>query len=396
MGIELNPPTAVMLKVPSHGDRKHGSSSSGDGEAAGKPSHSSSQKAHPKMFKQPSSSGAVEGALAALQPPCLSATVPVLSLAPTQGTLGAVAKTIKKKCEHGGCTKKPSFNSEGLRKAKFCAKHKLKGMLNVRSIRCEHNGCSNWPIFKFEGEEKYRFCVQHKEEGMVRVRNTKCCEHPGCDKTSAFNFEGERKGRFCAKHKLNGMLNVTSIKCEHDGCSVQASFNSEGQRKVKFCVQHKLEGMVSTRRQQNGARQNKQKPPTSVKDLSSSKRAACVPTLPEQLASREAAPTQAAAFQAAPEKATPALASHLQALPGETAPVQVAPLQAEPGAAVPAQRAPRQADITVQAPLPQERGFWECPACTLHNEADASICAVCLTPSSNTADQAYQSIQAFI
>ena len=44
---------------------------------------------------------------------------------------------------------------------------------------CEHAGCSTKAVFNFEGEKGGRFCAQHKLEGMVNMVVPKKPANPG-------------------------------------------------------------------------------------------------------------------------------------------------------------------------------------------------------------------------
>ena len=114
-----------------------------------------------------------------------------------------------KLCEHDGCTKQSHYNTPGERAGRFCAAHKLGGMVNVGSKACEHDGCTKLPSFNNPGEKGGRFCAAHKLGGMVNVRD-KVCEHDGCTNLPSFNNPGERTGRYCAAHKLGGMVNMVT------------------------------------------------------------------------------------------------------------------------------------------------------------------------------------------
>ncbi|CAN0243279.1 unnamed protein product [Laminaria digitata] len=54
---------------------------------------------------------------------------------------GAAKPSRRKSCEHPSCPKQPafSFNGSGVR---FCAEHRLAGMVNVRNRRCEGASCT--------------------------------------------------------------------------------------------------------------------------------------------------------------------------------------------------------------------------------------------------------------
>jgi Rieske Fe-S protein len=78
-----------------------------------------------------------------------------------------------KLCEHDGCTKQPSFNNPGERAGRFCASHKLGGMVDVLSKVCEHDGCTKQPKFNTPGKKGGLYCAAHKSEGMVNVKKRK-------------------------------------------------------------------------------------------------------------------------------------------------------------------------------------------------------------------------------
>ena len=81
---------------------------------------------------------------------------------------------VSKRCIHEGCNMHPCYNVEGKKKALYCSKHKLEGMMNVVSKRCIHEGCNMHPSYNVEGEKKGLYCLKHKLEGMVDVVNKRC------------------------------------------------------------------------------------------------------------------------------------------------------------------------------------------------------------------------------
>ena len=149
---------------------------------------------------------------------------------------------VAQRCEHTGCSARPSFNAEGEARGRFCGTHKLDGMVNVVGKRCEHTGCSAQPSFNVEGEARGRFCGVHKLAGMVNVVS-KRCEHTGCSAQPRFNVEGEARGRFCGTHKLAGMVNVVARRCEHAGCSTSTSYGLPG-KPPTFCAAHRAAGTM--------------------------------------------------------------------------------------------------------------------------------------------------------
>lgn len=150
---------------------------------------------------------------------------------------------MPRQCEHAGCRKRPTYNSEGETRGRFCGEHKEPQMALVTNRRCEYAGCRKQPIFNNEGETRGRFCGDHKEHQMLNV-NAKKCEHEGCRKQSTYNNEGEKRGRFCGDHKEIQMVLVNAKKCEHAGCRTIAGYGVPGHRTSR-CAQHVEVGMIA-------------------------------------------------------------------------------------------------------------------------------------------------------
>ena len=66
------------------------------------------------------------------------------------------------------CNKRSSYGYKG-EIAKFCASHKMKGMINVVSKRCAHQGCDKHPFYGYIGKG-CKFCADHKMEGMINAK----------------------------------------------------------------------------------------------------------------------------------------------------------------------------------------------------------------------------------
>ena len=128
----------------------------------------------------------------------------------------------------------------------YCSKHKIEGMINVKSHTCIHEGCKIIPVFNNEGETKVLYCSKHKIEGMVNIID-KTCIYEGCKIRPAFNNDGETKALYCSKHKIEGMVNIKSHTCIHEGCKIQPVFNNKGETKALYCSKHKIEGMVDVK-----------------------------------------------------------------------------------------------------------------------------------------------------
>ena len=52
-----------------------------------------------------------------------------------------------------------------------CGKHKLAGMVDLKSRRCEAQGCYRQPLYSSDGKVPARFCSAHKSADMVNVRS---------------------------------------------------------------------------------------------------------------------------------------------------------------------------------------------------------------------------------
>ena len=138
-------------------------------------------------------------------------------------------------------------------KGRFCARHKLDGMVNVNTKLCDAPGCNVRAIFKRklnDGDDddtakcsnNTMFCAKHKHESMQR-NYLKTCSVSGCQKQPYFrpsNLPG-KGGIVCADHMEPGMVSVRN--CLHAGCNKRAMFNVGGVA-PRFCSHHKKEGMI--------------------------------------------------------------------------------------------------------------------------------------------------------
>jgi hypothetical protein len=61
-------------------------------------------------------------------------------------------------CKFEGCKKYASFNFEGEKGSKYCAKHKHTDMINFKVKRCEAENCKIIPTFNFKGEKIGKYC----------------------------------------------------------------------------------------------------------------------------------------------------------------------------------------------------------------------------------------------
>lgn len=110
-----------------------------------------------------------------------------------------------------GCQSHPNFGVEGDRRALYCAKHKLAGMINVKAPRCQDPDCTRNPVYGHPGDPRATFCLKHKSPDMVDVKN-RCCQHAGCKHQPSFGMAGDRRANFCFAHKLPSHVNIRRAK----------------------------------------------------------------------------------------------------------------------------------------------------------------------------------------
>jgi nitrite reductase/ring-hydroxylating ferredoxin subunit len=148
------------------------------------------------------------------------------------------------KCQQQGCkVKNAVFAFAKTDKIRFCKKHKLDGMEDIKNKRCLQVGCNTQRRFNYPNEVGGLYCAVHKLDGMINVVDKRCL-HDGCDTRPTFNHPSEIGGLYCTVHKLNGMINVVDKRCLHDGCDTQPNFNYESERIPIYCKKHKLANMV--------------------------------------------------------------------------------------------------------------------------------------------------------
>ncbi|CAM9569593.1 unnamed protein product, partial [Ectocarpus sp. 13 AM-2016] len=144
-------------------------------------------------------------------------------------------------CKNEQCTRQPSFGMEGDRRASYCAEHKLPAMINVSSRRCQQQECLRHPNFGFPGDRRASYCSGHRETGMVDIVSRRCRE-PSCGRRPLYNFDGLRPV-CCSQHKSPGMIDVVSTRCQEPGCFCHPSFGYASDKKARRCARHRLENM---------------------------------------------------------------------------------------------------------------------------------------------------------
>ena len=147
------------------------------------------------------------------------------------------------KCSFENCDIiSPSFGIKDS-KEKYCSKHKTNEMINITHKICENIDCNKRPIFGLING-KVQFCNLHKTQDMIDLNNKKC-QVIDCKKQANFNIKG-KKAHFCNEHKRNDMINVRDKKCKYLDClSIPLFGNTNGV--YEFCKKHKTDSMINLR-----------------------------------------------------------------------------------------------------------------------------------------------------
>ena len=143
-----------------------------------------------------------------------------------------------KRCSHDSCTKVPTFNVAGTKKAAYCKQHAQDGMVDVRTKRCSNESCTKYPSFNVEGSKSPVYCRQHASDSMVDVV-TKRCSHDSCTRAPCFNLEGSKKGAYCSQHAKIGMVDVRNKRCSHKSCLRRPSWGVVTDGTATTCGRHK-------------------------------------------------------------------------------------------------------------------------------------------------------------
>ena len=160
--------------------------------------------------------------------------------------LDGMVNVIDRLCETIGCEKRAGFNYLGETKKRFCNEHRLKNMVNVTCKRCRFDGCSKFPHYNMPNQKGGKYCLVHKLDGMVNIVSRNCL-HENCIIIPQYNFTGMKKGIYCSIHKLEGMIDVKHKRCEQDGCSILPSYCYITDTQPRYCSTHKLDGMIDAK-----------------------------------------------------------------------------------------------------------------------------------------------------
>jgi hypothetical protein len=147
-----------------------------------------------------------------------------------------------KLCIYENCIKAAYFNYKNETEKLYCNIHKLDNMVNVKSNICIFNCCNKQPTFNYKNSLKAVYCFEHKEELMVDIKH-KTCIFSNCNNRAYYNYIN-KKPIYCYEHKLENMLNLDSKKCLHEDCYTSPCFNYKNKKRGIYCSEHKLNEMV--------------------------------------------------------------------------------------------------------------------------------------------------------
>ena len=122
-------------------------------------------------------------------------------------------------------------------------------MINIRSKRCLHDSCSKYPSFNVAGRKKAIFCKEHAENGMVCVRNQHC-SHDACIRFPDWGVLTDGSASVCSHHKDDlsaGLVINFNARCEVAGCRKISKWGLDGKQPT-HCPDHSRhkDGLVQT------------------------------------------------------------------------------------------------------------------------------------------------------
>jgi len=140
------------------------------------------------------------------------------------------------------CNKKrPSFNSYGEKVPIYCGDCKTDLMININCDICEFEGCNENAWYNYENEIKVKYCKKHSLENMINLKVNLCIE---CNIIASFNYSNGKYPIYCFEHKKENMINIIYHSlCKE--CSNRASFNYYGEKTPIYCSIHKDSTMVN-------------------------------------------------------------------------------------------------------------------------------------------------------
>ena len=177
--------------------------------------------------------------------------------------LDGMVDLIHKKCifieNEKQCTTIPSFGKIDDKKATYCFNHKLDGMIDIRHKKCIHideNGiqCVIRPYYGLPTDKKATYCFNHKLDRMIDIIHKRCIHidenNVQCATIPTYGLPNDKQATYCKEHKLYEMIDILSKKCIHINkdkiqCTKQPSFGLPNDKRSSYCNEHKLDGMVN-------------------------------------------------------------------------------------------------------------------------------------------------------
>jgi hypothetical protein len=136
----------------------------------------------------------------------------------------------------------PSIGTYGFinQNKRFCAKHKLKNMIDLSHLMCIHENCELRANYGFKNS-KAEYCAKHKEEKMLDLTHSLCLINE-CINRSSYGKPGN-KMTHCYKHKEPGMIKSSNARCLELNCKNYAIFGLD--KRLLHCELHKKENEIN-------------------------------------------------------------------------------------------------------------------------------------------------------
>lgn len=145
-----------------------------------------------------------------------------------------------RRCSFTSCTKRPSFNVDGVKVAAYCKQHADDGMVNVYHKRCSYASCSSYPSYNVASSKTAAYCKLHAADGMLDVRSRRSCLHTSCILRPAWGALTDSVATACTHHKgdIVGCPVVNfRARCKVAGCVKASRWGLHG-RQPTHCGEH--------------------------------------------------------------------------------------------------------------------------------------------------------------
>ena len=124
--------------------------------------------------------------------------------------LPSAQRKTPRQCIREGCHLTASFG-DAHSGAILCSGHREPQHVDlIHKKRCEHRGCQRNPSYGLPSEGLARFCKEHRPGSYIDLRSRKCQYPYGCGKRPSFGDVSDGIARFCMGHKLPHHVNVKS------------------------------------------------------------------------------------------------------------------------------------------------------------------------------------------